>query len=98
MATIDQIIEQVKQYSPEADLDLIKRAYKFAEGAHDGQVRLSGDPYITHPLEAARILADLEMDSASIAAGLLHDVVEDRRNISPAERRASGRAPSGQSL
>ncbi|MBI2841949.1 MAG: bifunctional (p)ppGpp synthetase/guanosine-3',5'-bis(diphosphate) 3'-pyrophosphohydrolase [Armatimonadetes bacterium] len=77
MATIEEIIEQVRSYNPKADFEVINRAYEFAEKAHEGQTRLSGDPYITHPLEAARILADLEMDSASIAAGLLHDVVED---------------------
>ena len=78
MATIDEVIETVKGYDPDADLKLIERAYRFAERAHEGQMRLSGDPYITHPLETARILAELEMDSTSIAAGLLHDVAEDR--------------------
>ncbi|HOM71115.1 MAG TPA: bifunctional (p)ppGpp synthetase/guanosine-3',5'-bis(diphosphate) 3'-pyrophosphohydrolase, partial [Armatimonadota bacterium] len=78
MATISEIIEQVKGYNPDADTDLIERAYQFAERAHDGQTRLSGAPYITHLLETAHILADLEMDSTSIAAGLLHDVVEDQ--------------------
>ncbi|MDO8682613.1 MAG: bifunctional (p)ppGpp synthetase/guanosine-3',5'-bis(diphosphate) 3'-pyrophosphohydrolase [Armatimonadota bacterium] len=77
MSRIDEIIEQVKGYNPQADVELIRKAYAFAEKAHEGQTRLSGDPYITHPLEAARVLADLEMDSTSIAAGLLHDVVED---------------------
>lgn len=78
MATIDEIIEQVRGYNPAADIDLIERAFRFAERAHEGQTRLSGDPYISHPLETARILADLEMDSKSIAAGLLHDVIEDQ--------------------
>lgn len=76
--TIESIIERVLEYNPEANVELIERAYRFAEKAHAGQTRLSGAPYITHPLEAARILADLEMDSASIAAGLLHDVIEDQ--------------------
>jgi len=78
MATIQEIVEKVKGYNPDADVGLIERAYRFAERAHEGQMRLSGDPYISHPLETARILADLEMDSTSIAAGLLHDVVEDQ--------------------
>jgi GTP pyrophosphokinase len=78
VTTIDSIIERVREYNPDADFELIERAYHFAEKAHENQTRLSGDPYITHPLEAARILADLEMDSVSIAAGLLHDVIEDQ--------------------
>ena len=59
-------------------MDLIRRAYEFADEAHKGQKRLTGDPYITHPLAAAEILADLEMDVPSVAAALLHDVVEDQ--------------------
>jgi GTP pyrophosphokinase len=78
VAEIDQIIDTVKSYSPSADVDMIRRAYEFAAQAHEGQPRLTGEPYIMHPLAAAEILADLEMDAASIAAGLLHDVVEDR--------------------
>src|SRR5512145_2386472 len=77
MTTIDEIINKIAAYNPRADLDLVRRAYVFAEKAHEGQTRLTGDPYITHPLEAACVLADLEMDSTSIAAGLLHDVMED---------------------
>lgn len=75
---IDSIINQVTAYDEAADADLIRRAYAFASRAHEGQTRLTGDPYITHPLATAQILADLEMDSASIAAALLHDVVEDQ--------------------
>jgi GTP pyrophosphokinase len=78
MATINEIIEKVREYNPDANTEMIERAYRFAERAHEGQTRLSGSPYITHPLETARILADLEMDATSIAAGLLHDVVEDQ--------------------
>jgi GTP diphosphokinase / guanosine-3',5'-bis(diphosphate) 3'-diphosphatase len=79
MTNIDEIIELVKGYNPHADVELIRRAYECAATAHEGQKRLSGEPYIVHPLEAARTLADLEMDPISIAAGLLHDVVEDSR-------------------
>jgi guanosine-3',5'-bis(diphosphate) 3'-pyrophosphohydrolase len=79
MTNIDEIIELVKGYNPHADVELIRKAYEFAAIAHEGQKRLSGEPYIVHPLEAARTLADLEMDATSIAAGLLHDVVEDSR-------------------
>lgn len=77
MSQVDRLIEQVREYDAGADLDLIRRAYEFAETAHEGQLRLTGDPYITHPFETAKILAELEMDSVSIAAALLHDVVED---------------------
>ncbi|MEN6372173.1 MAG: bifunctional (p)ppGpp synthetase/guanosine-3',5'-bis(diphosphate) 3'-pyrophosphohydrolase [Armatimonadota bacterium] len=78
MPVFNDIIEQIQKYNPGADIELVERAYRFAEHAHEGQFRLSGAPYITHPLETARILADLEMDVVSIAAGLLHDVVEDQ--------------------
>lgn len=80
-ADIDRLIEQVKTYDKKADQELIRRAYEFAAAAHEGQERLTGDPYITHPLETAKILAELEMDPISIAAALLHDVVEDVNNI-----------------
>ncbi|MDH7600790.1 MAG: bifunctional (p)ppGpp synthetase/guanosine-3',5'-bis(diphosphate) 3'-pyrophosphohydrolase [Armatimonadota bacterium] len=78
MADIGKILEKVKSYDPDADLDLIRRAYEFAAKAHEGQKRFTGEPYITHPLAAAEVLAELEMDSPSIAAALLHDVVEDQ--------------------
>lgn len=78
MTEIEQIIERVKRYNSEADVDLIRRAYEFASEAHKDQIRLTGEPYITHPLATAEILADLEMDTASIAAALLHDVIEDQ--------------------
>lgn len=78
MADIETIINRVKSYNPQADTDIIRRAYDFAAEAHKDQIRLTGDSYISHPLAAADILADLEMDSASIAAGLLHDVIEDQ--------------------
>lgn len=75
--SIESIVEKVRAYRKDADVDLILRAYEFACTAHAGQKRLTGEPYIAHPLAAADILADLEMDEESIAAGLLHDVVED---------------------
>jgi GTP pyrophosphokinase len=75
--TIDKVIEKVLKYSPGADEALIRRAYEYAAQAHDGQKRLSGEPYINHPLATALILADLEMDASSITAALLHDVIED---------------------
>ena len=78
MADIESIINRVQSYSPQGDMDLIRRAYEFAVEAHKDQKRLTGDHYITHPLAAAEILADLEMDVPSVAAALLHDVVEDQ--------------------
>jgi GTP diphosphokinase / guanosine-3',5'-bis(diphosphate) 3'-diphosphatase len=59
------------------DRDLLVRAYRFGEAAHRGQVRNSGDAYITHSVEVAKILADLQLDSVTVASGLLHDVIED---------------------
>jgi len=75
--TIDGLLEQVKAYNPQADLARIRRAYDLACGAHSGQTRSTGDPYITHSLAVASILAELYLDEDSIIAGLLHDVPED---------------------
>lgn len=74
---IKKLLEKVKSYYPEANLALIADAYQFAAEAHQGQWRNSGEPYIQHPLRVAYLLAELELDAVSIAAGLLHDVVED---------------------
>ena len=72
-----ELVQRVTKYHPSADISMIEKAYQVAKKAHDGQVRKSGEPYIIHPLCVAIILADLELDKESIAAGLLHDVVED---------------------
>ena len=72
-----KLIKQVKKDNPEADLDLIRRAYRVADAAHQSQTRLSGEPYITHSLEVAGILAGLHMDAVTLSAALLHDVLED---------------------
>jgi GTP pyrophosphokinase len=72
-----ELVERVKAYDPEADEDLLNRAYVYAMMAHGSQLRASGDPYFHHPVEVAGILAGLKLDSASIATGLLHDTVED---------------------
>jgi GTP diphosphokinase / guanosine-3',5'-bis(diphosphate) 3'-diphosphatase len=77
MIRINDILEKVSVYSPDADVDLIDRAYIFSAKVHDGQMRLSGEPYLSHPLEVAGILADMKLDVVSVAAGLLHDVIED---------------------
>jgi len=71
------LIDRVQKYHPSDDISLIEKAYRTAYEAHKEQVRKSGEPYIIHPLCVAIILADLEMDKETIAAGLLHDVVED---------------------
>ena len=77
-----ELVQRVTKYHPSADISMIEKAYQMAKKAHDGQVRKSGEPYIIHPLCVAIILADLELDKESIAAGLLHDVVEDCDGIS----------------
>ncbi|EGL17311.1 MULTISPECIES: bifunctional (p)ppGpp synthetase/guanosine-3',5'-bis(diphosphate) 3'-pyrophosphohydrolase [Paenibacillus] len=74
---IEQLLEKAAQYFKETELNRIKEAYEFAEQAHHGQVRKSGEPYILHPLAVADILVDMQMDVTSIIAALLHDVVED---------------------
>ena len=74
---IGELVERAVAYDPDADPALLRRAYELAEEAHRGQKRLSGHDYVTHPLEVAKILAELEMDDATLAAALLHDVVED---------------------
>lgn len=74
---IEAVISQVLDYFPAADVDLLRHAYSFAAQAHDGQRRRSGEDYIVHPLEVAAILAELQLDVVTIAAGILHDVVED---------------------
>ena len=73
----DGLISRVRKYHPSDDISLIEKAYRQAYDAHQGQKRKSGEPYIIHPLCVGIILADLEMDKETIAAGLLHDVVED---------------------
>src|ERR687892_1410204 len=77
MIRFETLLEKVRGYSPEADLELLRRAYVFSALEHKGQVRHSGEPYLVHPLEVADLLADMKLDAVTIAAGLLHDVVED---------------------
>ena len=74
---IEDIQEQVLFYMPDADLELLRRAYVFSAMEHRGQVRSSGEAYLTHPLEVAYILAELRLDLTCVIAGLLHDVIED---------------------
>lgn len=75
--TAEQVIDKAKAYLNDENVELVKKAYEFAKQAHREQYRKSGEPYIIHPIQVAGILADLEMDPATVAAGFLHDVVED---------------------
>ncbi|MDY6954983.1 MAG: bifunctional (p)ppGpp synthetase/guanosine-3',5'-bis(diphosphate) 3'-pyrophosphohydrolase, partial [Thermodesulfobacteriota bacterium] len=77
MIRITDILDAISAYHPEGDLDLVERAYVYSARVHEGQVRLSGEPYLSHPLEVAGLLTDLKLDTVSVAAGLLHDVLED---------------------
>ena len=82
-ARFEHLLATVRINRPNDDLDLIRRAWAFCMQQHMGQKRASGEPYIIHPLEVCQILADLKMDSTAIAAGLLHDAVEDTDVTSP---------------
>ena len=77
MIRFEDLLEKVRAYSPDADVELLRRAYVFSAFEHRGQVRHSGEPYLIHPLAVADFLADMKLDAVAIAAGLLHDVVED---------------------
>jgi len=77
MTTVEDLIKKQKENNPNSDSELIRRAYNFSSSHHTGQNRLSGEPYIVHPLEVAYILADLELDDDTICSALLHDTVED---------------------
>src|SRR6478735_3134329 len=75
--TLQDLISRVQAYNPVADTAMISRAYEFSADVHRGQKRLSGEPYLTHPVQVAGIIADLRLDVPSVATGLLHDTVED---------------------
>jgi len=75
--TIDELINQIKKYNPNCNEELLRTCYEFAAKAHEGQKRMSGEEYITHPLSVAQILTSLQMDDEAICAALLHDVIED---------------------
>ena len=79
-----KLLKTIRKYNPEADTDVVRRAYRIADRAHKGQMRLSGDPYITHCLAVASNLAQLRLDTTTIVAGLLHDVLEDTE-VTPEE-------------
>ena len=77
MISIDNLAERARAHNPDSDIELLHRAYEFSALEHAGQRRRSGEEYITHPLEVAALVADMKLDDVTIAAGLLHDVVED---------------------
>src|SRR6476469_5945357 len=77
MIRFEDLVEKVKAANPEADTELLSRAYVFSALEHKGQVRRSGEPYLVHPLEVADMLAEMRLDVVAVAAGLLHDIVED---------------------
>ena len=77
MIRFEDLVEKVRATNPDADTELLRRAYVFSAFEHKGQVRHSGEPYLVHPLEVADLLADLKLDVVAVAAGLLHDIVED---------------------
>src|SRR5438105_13368684 len=77
MIRIEDIVGKVSRNHPQADLDLLRRAYFFSAREHKGQTRASGEPYLVHTLEVANILADMRLDEVSVATGLLHEVTEE---------------------
>ena len=79
--SIDDLIRRIRKFHPEDNMDLVRKAYAFAEKAHAGQVRKSGEPYFSHPCAVAVILTDLMLDGTTIAASLLHDCVEDVEGV-----------------
>jgi len=77
MIRISDIIDKAQTYLSQEDLEMIEKAYIYSASVHQGQVRLSGEPYLTHPMEVAGMLTDMKMDTATIISGLLHDTIED---------------------
>jgi GTP pyrophosphokinase len=73
----NDIADRILEYHPSCDLSLLERAYVFSAKVHEGQERLSGEPYLVHPLEVAGVLVEMRMDDVTVAAGLLHDTIED---------------------
>ena len=77
MSGIEVLADRLDSYLEPDQVNLVRRAYFYAEQAHDGQTRRSGEPYVTHPLAVANILAEMQMDHQSLMAAMLHDVIED---------------------
>ncbi len=74
---LDSLLKKLKSHNPSGSFDMVEKAFNFAKEKHEGQLRASGEPFFTHPIAVANILADMELDSSSVVAALLHDVVED---------------------
>jgi len=89
MIRFEDLLDRVRAYHPDADIELLRRAYVFSALEHKGQVRHSGEPYLVHPLEVADILAGMKLDAVCVAAGLLHDVLEDTE-LTADDLRAAG--------
>ncbi|MEK7842427.1 MAG: HD domain-containing protein, partial [Deltaproteobacteria bacterium] len=77
MVRLEELIDKISAYNTAADLEPIKKAYVFSAKVHQGQVRVSGDPYLSHLFEVANILTNMQMDVTTVVAGILHDTVED---------------------
>jgi GTP pyrophosphokinase len=77
MIRLNDILDKVSSYNPGADLDMVRKAYVFCAKVHQGQTRLSGEPYLVHPMEVAGLLADLKLDVPTVVTGFLHDTLED---------------------
>src|SRR2546421_9649606 len=77
MVRLEDVVEKVRATNADADIELLRRAYVFSAFEHKGQVLHTGEPYLVHPLEVADLLADMKLDVVAVAAGLLHDIVED---------------------
>ena len=77
--TLQDLLNKLREYNPE-EVEIVKRAYEYADTLHKGQMRQSGEPYISHPLNVAYILTDMHADRDTICAGLLHDTLEDTKN------------------
>src|SRR5579859_685220 len=89
-AKLEQLLATVARNRPNDDLEIIRRAYLFSLEHHGAQLRASGEPYLIHPLEVAIVLADMKLDSTAIAAGLLHDAIEDTPVTNEGIRRSFG--------
>jgi guanosine-3',5'-bis(diphosphate) 3'-pyrophosphohydrolase len=90
MVQFTQLLEKVQAYRPGEDVELLRRAYEFSAASHRAQKRLSGEPFVSHPLEVANVLADMKLDVVCVAGGILHDVVEDTPTSVESVREAFG--------
>jgi GTP diphosphokinase / guanosine-3',5'-bis(diphosphate) 3'-diphosphatase len=90
MVELEDILRKVQDYRPGDDLGLLRKAYEFSAQHHKGQTRLSGEPFVTHPLEVVNVLADMKLDVVCLAGGMLHDVVEDTSTTAERVRQEFG--------